>query len=397
MIGVKSNVAGASGSRGIRRFSPANVLYPASAICMLIGFFLLSRVLDPEPGSLTNLLVLFGVQNVYEALLIGGGLFLINRLNVNEDGSLLLLLALVFLGDASFLLMDVLTAHPDALPILIGGAGALLLLKMAALMRFLPSNLHGAVPLWSGFLYLCLYGLSGFLVLGTANRWLSGGLMTYFWWGPGLLLVLVGTIPARGGSISSEDDDRSDPVGIFQKLLKPGLTWIPLLLLFLHLIIGHWILHIPLHLSNFSPLFLGAAGFLVIRRPSFLSRTGTMTWTTLLCLIALIGSTFYPESSEIALNWLPNQLLTPFRLSLFGTALVFSGVAFTLDYLTHLFFSVFFFCLSTVSDSPGSTVETFYSLWPKTTRTWGILTVAIGFVLFAAGFVTSIYRSNQES
>ena len=53
-----------------------NPFYGISAAAMLLGCYLLNHALELEPGRLGKLLVLMGVLQVYEGLLIALGVFL---------------------------------------------------------------------------------------------------------------------------------------------------------------------------------------------------------------------------------------------------------------------------------------------------------------------------------
>jgi hypothetical protein len=92
---------------GIRGFLERNnVLYPASALLMLVGCFLISMPYLFEYRELGGLMVLLGVINVYEAMVIATFAFVMRRTTAHlptpKDAPMLLFVQLLFLMDASF-------------------------------------------------------------------------------------------------------------------------------------------------------------------------------------------------------------------------------------------------------------------------------------------------------
>src|SRR5258705_236124 len=82
-------------------FVQFNPLYFVSAFCVLYGVFLVARNIDTlEAGSPDRAqLLLFGVLQAYEALVIFGAYFLVNQARVVRPAVLLCLLEAVFLFD----------------------------------------------------------------------------------------------------------------------------------------------------------------------------------------------------------------------------------------------------------------------------------------------------------
>ncbi len=90
-------------------FVQFNPLYFISALCMLIGVFLVARnieALDPKSPERVQL-VLFCVIQAYEFLLIGGAALLVHRARVVRPAGILALLEAVFLFDCTFRLESV--------------------------------------------------------------------------------------------------------------------------------------------------------------------------------------------------------------------------------------------------------------------------------------------------
>jgi hypothetical protein len=80
-----------------------NPFYFGSAAAMLAGCYILSKALALEPGRLGKLLVLMGVVQLYEWMLVGAGVFLVSAKRGPRDGLTLLVLESVFLLDATLL------------------------------------------------------------------------------------------------------------------------------------------------------------------------------------------------------------------------------------------------------------------------------------------------------
>jgi hypothetical protein len=93
------------------RFNP---LYFVSALCVLGGVFLVSRNLDGmDPAAPARpQILLFAVVQAYEALIIGGALFLVRRVGVVRPAVLLVLLEAVFLFDCTLRLESILLREP---------------------------------------------------------------------------------------------------------------------------------------------------------------------------------------------------------------------------------------------------------------------------------------------
>jgi hypothetical protein len=132
-------------------FVEFNPLYFVSAFCVLYGVFLVARnidTLDPTSPDRAQF-VLFGVIQAYEALVIGGAAFLVNRANAVRPAVLLTLLETLFLFDCTFRLESIVLVGPIAASL--GMAAWLLLVAakvrvLAAIMRVqLTRRLYGAV------------------------------------------------------------------------------------------------------------------------------------------------------------------------------------------------------------------------------------------------------------
>src|SRR5258707_13269844 len=76
-----------------------NPFFLLSAVMMFAGVRVILAALQVAPGDLKHLLLLIGVLNAYEALVIGLALYLITRRGQHRDGGILLSIQALFLVD----------------------------------------------------------------------------------------------------------------------------------------------------------------------------------------------------------------------------------------------------------------------------------------------------------
>jgi hypothetical protein len=104
--------------------------YVLSAAAMLAGCHLLSRALAIEASQLTGLLILMGVLQAYEWLLVGLGTRLLTRDVSSSDGAALLALETFFLLDATLLATDGEGRNLAGLAFVTSGLGLLLVVPV---------------------------------------------------------------------------------------------------------------------------------------------------------------------------------------------------------------------------------------------------------------------------
>lgn len=127
-------------------FVQFNPLYFISAFCVLYGVFLVARnisTLDPASPERAQL-VLFGVIQAYEALIIGGAAFLVNRAHAVRPAVLLTLLEAVFLFDCTFRLESIALIGPLGA----GLAMVVWLLLVAVKVRALAAVMRVKLTQW---------------------------------------------------------------------------------------------------------------------------------------------------------------------------------------------------------------------------------------------------------
>lgn len=127
-------------------FVQFNPLYFISAFCVLYGVFLVARnvsALDPESPERAQL-ILFGVIQAYEALIIGGAAFLVHRAQAVRPAVLLTFLEALFLFDCTFRLESIaFIGQPGA-----GMVMAIWLLLVALKVRALAAIMRVQLGAW---------------------------------------------------------------------------------------------------------------------------------------------------------------------------------------------------------------------------------------------------------
>ena len=189
-------------------FVQFNPLYFVSAFCVLYGVFLIARNIDAfDPGSPERAqFALFAVIQAYEALIIGGAAFLVNRANAVRPAVLLTLLEAVFLFDCTFRLESVVLV--GAIPALLA-MGAWLLL-VAVKLRVLAAVMRVPLAPWHYVAVLgTALGIVGVIALlsqpGTDKLMV---LQLAAWFGALVMLSLDVRRPPLASSLAQTDDQR---------------------------------------------------------------------------------------------------------------------------------------------------------------------------------------------
>ena len=173
-----------------------NPFYLLSAFSMLLGCWILSRALALEPGHAGKLVLLIGVLNLYEALLIGLALFLIVRRGLVRDGRTLLWVESVFLVDATFLGSELYASDLGLGGLLALGLFLLTGLKLAAIVRGLGVRFDPV--LWIGIVPVgVLLAVPGVLAGLAQAHLLSLPVVYLLWWLVALLVVAQAIVERR--------------------------------------------------------------------------------------------------------------------------------------------------------------------------------------------------------
>ena len=190
-------------------FVEFNPLYFISAFCVLYGVFLVARnistldTVSPERAQL----VLFGVIQAYEALIIGGAAFLVHRAHAVRPAVLLTLLEAVFLFDCTFRLESIAFIGPLAA----GFVMAVWLLLVAIKVRALATAMRVQLTAWHyASIIASAAGIVGVIALlsnpGT-NKLIV--LQTAAWFGAFVMLGLDARRPRLASALALTDEQVS--------------------------------------------------------------------------------------------------------------------------------------------------------------------------------------------
>ncbi len=189
-------------------FVQFNPLYFISAFCVLYGVFLVTRNISTLDGISPERaqLVLFGVIQAYEALIIGGAAFLVNRAHAVRPAVLLTLLEAVFLFDCTFRLESIALIGPLWAGLAMLAWLLLIAVKVRALATVMRVQLAGwhyasiiasAVGIVGAIILLSMPGTDKPIVLQTAA-----------WFGAFVMLALDARRPRLESPLAQTDEQR---------------------------------------------------------------------------------------------------------------------------------------------------------------------------------------------
>jgi hypothetical protein len=230
-----------------------NPFYLLSALCMVAACFALNQGLSPHAGEMTKLLALLGTLNLYEAILIALGLYLIRRRGIFRDGRTLLLIEAPFLFDLMFLNTEAGSASLGKGALVASIALAVALAKMGIVLRVLYGRLPGRAFGFIGGAMAALFLLpSGF-------KWMehNGAVRAvhfYLAWCIVGLLLAAWEMLGRLGSAAPIPNEQ----GIGRTIRRLYMV-IPLVSLAAHLGMLHWVYRVDFAPANLAPVLLGLA------------------------------------------------------------------------------------------------------------------------------------------
>jgi hypothetical protein len=380
-----------------------NPFYLLSAMCMLAGCLSLTNSLSWTSIPLGRLLALVVTLNVYEALLLGLGLFLLARRGVVRDGLVLLFLEALFLVDAAFLNVEVFAVDLRVGLFTNAVVYLLALAKLYLLFRALGLRLDRTF----GFVLVqvtTLFFLPGtFAVLSRDGDGTLPPRAAYAaWWALGAVAaVSVLLVRPRDGDDRHVMSASHHRVGT---LVRRTFVFLPFLSLGVHLVMLHWVYDAHVYAAFFSPLLLGLAVALTPVTPSALLKRADVALlrfvlpalAVLLSIdapVALVLTTFEPYGRDV----------TPQFLAVFGAYLVYvylylarfapvllpAGTALAGLYL-------FGPAPAQVASGTKQGANWFYNLItrlvPSTTAGWGVVSVCAAFAFLAIGAMISLRK-----
>ncbi len=228
-----------------------------SAVLMLLGCFAISMQLGMSADSLTPKVILVGVLNIYELLLIALAAALITRRGQFRDGLFLLGIETVFLVDATYLNAEIFATDLAWGASLNGLLYALAIAKFAVIVRVLGIGRHRA---FVGFWLVQMIVL--FAMFGAVRDQASPDLLRFYtlWWIVGIFACATIAVAAR--LLRSPDA----PAGIARPLMLILLA-APSLSMLGHLAAAHWIYRVEFYPALVAPLAVGLAAGLIVLEP----------------------------------------------------------------------------------------------------------------------------------
>jgi hypothetical protein len=370
-------------------------LYLFSAFFMLLGCYVLTVALNPTPLRLDKLLLVLGVLNIYEFILIGLGLFLVVQRGHLRDGRMLLVLGLMFAVDATYLNAQCVAANPSTGAMLSAGMLILGLAKVGLIMKFLGLRYSfGALSVVFAQLVV-LFAAPGVFAWLLINRYADDGMLPFSslyiaWWVVGIFLALLPL-----GRMYGKDESHV-LIYSLRDTLGRLLVYIPFASLVVHLLLANGLYDRTFYVCNLSPMLLGLA-VCVMRLDLREDNSLTIRWTPLCLVLAAIALSWVVPDVLIGSLGDGKLMLSPFRATLVGAAVTY-GVFIWYYRLWGFGAASAVLALASLA---GHTPRAIYlsivtilkrgvRLVPSTYLAWGILAVTAAFVLLAAGACVSL-------
>jgi hypothetical protein len=354
----------------------SNPFYALSACAMLLGCFLLGEALHLQAGTVGSLLLLMGVLQLYEALLVGLGLLLVRTGRAPRDGTSVLLLETLFLMDAPLLAAECVTADAR-----VGTAAALALLglasaKLAWVRRAAPGLLSRPAALLLGAHAAFVLALPAAAAHLAAARLLSPQVLWLFW-SAGLALPLAAWwLHAQTG-----------PGGASSRALA-AWAGLPAAMVLLHLWAVGYIHAVPFQPAFLAPLVLG----LVLVGPR-----GHVAWQVAPPAFAILAS--LRQGAELGFSLPGAGDVSPLRVALLAAATAWAWLAWR-DRARGLALLAAGTGAASVlgphgpsllAEALGRVVRLLDRARPRDAFGWGVLSVVAAFVLLVAGARRSLW------
>jgi hypothetical protein len=378
-----------------------NPFYLLSAVMMFAGVRVILSALEVKPGDLKSLLVLIGVLNTYEALVIGLALFLITRRGLLRDGWLLLSIEALFLVDFTFLNAELFTANLRWGAWINAMSFALALIKIAVVVRTL--RLQFTAPEWLCVTaqLLAIFLMAGaFKEISNHNHQQQGALSAMViygaWW-------LVGIALAAATPLLANPYERRQSGSPMWALPARLYLLVPFCSLLVHLAGVNRVYWVHFHVANLAPLLLGAAVALSRWRVEMRRKT-LVGWQCALCSLAVLLSLSTPDALMLDLH---RFTVSPLRLTLIASAAVMVLSFFQSRYVLtlplaggQLFAALLGNSIDememTLHRSGHATMDNVRNLGPETPMQWGVLAVIASFLLLGVGAWISLKKRPDD-
>ena len=383
----------------LRFLIPHNPMFLLSATCMFLGCYLVNSALDVRSGDTGKLIALLATINVYEVALLLLGVTLLRRAAFHRDGTLLLLIQMLFLTDGPFLLAQSAMASAHWLSMFNVILLAAAIAKCIFALRGLKIPLH---PRTLGFLLLQLTLIYCAVPLLLSHVTVDGIIgadpMYAAWWIVGalpLIYDLLGRIAPLRADISPQ-----------QRFLRRAYLVVPWLFLIAHLAFFQYAYRSPFIFADLSPALLGLAIATVRLRPENpAARSNVIALRVIFITLAMC----FAIPADLA------SLDTPRLLSVSPQLATFVAAVLTIAYCIHLHLAVYAaYVIAMIGlarrfgPSPGTVADQLSvgfsksynfltQIVPHTATTWGIFSITAAFALLGIGAYRSLHRSEAAA
>jgi hypothetical protein len=362
-----------------------NPCFLLSAVMMLVGCRILNSALNSRVGDTSGAMWLVLTINVYELALLASAMLIKQLMGMRRDVGILLVVAMLFGCDITFVVGDLATANPMAGMMLSAMLAMFAVPKAWVTLDLLESPkrlriiamvaaMAAAITLLPAVLKLIAFPNGGRLPLPALYT---------AWW-------IAGLLPVIGGAVLNFHSRRRLPI------LAAVYLGGPYAALLLHLLACTWVFKQEYPLACYSPVLFGVAVLVGMMRHRF-ERMIVVQAEWLLMLVGLL--------LVINANWklTGSDFISPLRLTAIAALLVNAhGLYATRHWLfaaTILFLvgsvvvNATYRALASAARGAGRFIDnTADALTPRTNMAWGILTVAGSFVLLIGGLAISLWK-----
>jgi len=380
-----------------------NPFYLLSALFMLLGCYLLVDALGAPPERPDRLLIVLGVLNLYEFALIGWGAYLVRARGAYRAAQALGLLAVVFLVDSTYVMTRCVGVCAmsgnlvNVLVVLLGGLKLGLLLRLFRVRVRWPQlavlvGVLGMIHVMPGVLTWQLLHAPGddgkipLTALYTAS-WLVGALLAFLPRTADARAICRAPCAAYGVS----------------RALRHALLLGPFVSLAVHLLVAYRQYDSPFLFCHVSPLLLGLAALLVRRRSATGMSPVRTRFTLALGCLAVFFSLRFPAGLIVAAPIMRGAMVSPLRIALFAAGLLWCLCLYIERRRLFAALAAAMWLAGLMGHTAAEIRQTAVRIVarvlrqaPDTVLEWGVVLVAVSFVLLGAGMLVTIVGGRRR-